>query len=564
AAVAGPDRPLSGLDILAPAERHQLLTTWNNTDAPADSEDAVARIRTVAERTPDSVAVTDDRTGLTYRELMTGADGVAHWLRSRGAGPETRVALLAEAGTDAIVALLGVLAAGAVYVPLDPGSPATRLSELLSDADVRWILVGAGEAALAEELTATDTGVEAVLVENARADRPEKESARPPHPQDLAYVIYTSGSTGRPKGAMVHRAGMANHLLAKIEDLGLTHEDSLVQNAPLTFDVSIWQMLAPLLVGGRVRAVGTGTAADPAALLGTVDREDVSVLEVVPSLLRATLDQWDDGLPVPGLRNLRHLMATGEDLPADLCRRWFERFPHIPITNAYGPAECSDDVAHAMIAAGPFQDGRPVPIGSPVRNTRLHVLGDRLELLPVGVEGDLYVGGAGVGRGYLGDPAKTAAAFLPDPFSGIPGSRMYRTGDRARRRPDGRLEFLGRRDHQVKVRGRRVELGEIQAALRTAAGVLDAVVVLVPAPEGQPQLVGYVAGTADPKTVRTHVMRLLPEFMVPAVVVVLDGLPLSVNGKVDRSALPVPELGVGGVGRGPRGPVEEILCGLFA
>ncbi|MER7570160.1 amino acid adenylation domain-containing protein, partial [Streptomyces sp. NPDC097941] len=539
--VADADRPLTGLDILDPAERHQLLTTWNDTAREeADFEDVVVRIRTIAEGTPDAIAVTDDHGAVTYRELVTRVDGVAQWLWSRGAGPETRVALLAEGGIDAIVAFIGILAAGSAYVPLDPGSPAARVSELLSDAGVRWILAGPGEAVAAEKIAAGSAGaVEAVLVENAWSDALPESTVRKPDRQDLAYVIYTSGSTGRPKGAMVHRAGMANHLLAKIEDLGFTHGDSLIQNAPLTFDVSVWQMLAPLVVGGRVRAVGSATGADPAALFGTVDTESVSVLEVVPSLLRATLDQWDDGLPVPELRGLRHLMATGEDLPADLCRRWFARFPHIPITNAYGPAECSDDVAHAAITSAPLRDGGPVPIGSPVRNTQLHVLGDRLELLPVGVEGDLYVGGAGVGRGYLDDPAKTATAFLPDPFSTIPGSRMYFTGDRVRRRADGQLEFLGRQDHQVKIRGRRVELGEIQAALRAAAGVSDAVVVLVPAPEGQPQLVGYVAGTADPQAVRAHAAGLLPEFMVPAVVVVLDVLPLSVNGKVDRAALPV-------------------------
>ncbi|MFD7631889.1 amino acid adenylation domain-containing protein, partial [Streptomyces sp. NPDC059851] len=571
AAVADPDRPLTRLDILTPTERHRILTTWNDTGAPEGSEDVIARIRAAARRTPDAVAVTDDHTNLTYRELMAQADGVAHWLRSRGAGPEARVALLAEAGADAVVAFVGILAAGAAYVPLDPRSPAARLSELLSDAGVGWILAGRGQAEVAEDLAAGSAGtLESVLVASAAdaasagTDGQEPEPARPPHPQDLAYVIYTSGSTGRPKGAMVHRAGMANHLQAKIEDLAFGDADSLIQNAPLTFDVSVWQMLAPLAVGGRVRAVATGTAADPAALFGIADEEDISVLEVVPSLLRATLDLWDDGLSTPALRGLRHLMATGEDLPADLCRRWFERYPHIPITNAYGPAECSDDVAHALITAGPLSDTRPVPIGSPVRNTQLHVLGDRLELVPVGVEGDLYVGGAGVGRGYLGDPGKTATAFVPDPFSGLPGSRMYRTGDRARRRADGSLEFLGRQDHQVKIRGRRVELGEVQACLRTAPGVSDAVVLLVPTPEGEPQMAGYVAGNADPQAVRAHAMGHLPEFMVPAVVVVLEALPLSVNGKVDRAALPVPEFGAGGVGRGPRSPQEEILCGLFA
>ncbi|MEV4442682.1 amino acid adenylation domain-containing protein, partial [Streptomyces sp. NPDC049577] len=372
-------------------------------------------------------------------------------------------------------------------------------------------------------------------------------------------MLYTSGSTGRPKGAMVHHRGMNNHLLAKVEDLALVSTDTVVQNAPLTFDVSVWQMLAPLVVGGRVLAVGQELAADAVGLFRLVARDGVTVLEVVPSLLRAALDSWDEGAEVPAPAALRHLVVTGEELPGELCRRWFARFPGIPVVNAYGPTECSDDVTHAVITEG--ADGTS-PIGRAIRNTRLYVLSDELQPVPVGVAGDLYVAGVGVGRGYLSDPARTAFTFVADPFA-ADGSRLYRTGDRVRYRPDGQLEFLGRRDAQVKIRGQRVELGEVEARLREAPGVSDAVAAVVAGPGGHPQLVGYLVGTDDERAVRESVAAVLPEHMVPAAFVVLDAVPLTANGKTDRKALPAPDFAAS-TGRAPRTPQEEILCGLFA
>ncbi|WP_253780960.1 condensation domain-containing protein, partial [Goodfellowiella coeruleoviolacea] len=367
-------------------------------------------------------------------------------------------------------------------------------------------------------------------------------------------MIFTSGSTGRPKGAMVHRRGMINHLLAKVEDLALSEGDTVVLSAPLTFDISVWQLLAGLVVGGRVRAVGRETAADPKALFGLAG---MTVLEVVPSLLRAALDLWDSGVAAPEL-GLRWLVVTGEALPWDLCVRWLDRYPGIPLVNAYGPTECSDDVTHALIdqaavahavAAG-AGDGLGVraPIGRAVRNTQLYVLGDDLQPVPVGVVGELYVGGVGVGRGYLGDAARTASTFVANPFG---AGRLYRTGDRVVYRSDGQLEFVERRDFQVKVRGHRIELGEVEAALRSLPGVRDVAVAVVAG-----RLVGYVVGQADLAEVR----GLLPDYMVPSVLVELAALPLTANGKVDRKALPAPVFE--GSGRGPRTRVEEVLCEL--
>ncbi|NUT54060.1 MAG: amino acid adenylation domain-containing protein, partial [Saccharothrix sp.] len=469
------------------------------------------------------------------------------------------VGVLAAPGAGFVSAVLGVLGAGAAYVPLDVRAPAVRTAELVRDNGIGLLVVDPEHRALAREI-----GVEAVVLDGAQ------DTDLAPvlgGPDDLAYVIFTSGSTGKPKGAMVHRRGMVNHLLAKVEDLGLSDRDSVVQNAPLTFDISVWQMLAPLVAGGRVRVVGRETAADPDQLFGLVADERISVLELVPSLLRAALDAWDVVEARPKLPSLRHLVVTGEALPPDLCLRWFARFPTVPLVNAYGPTECSDDVTHAFVTVEDAVGTARVPIGRAVRNTSLYVLGDDLSPVPTGVPGELYVGGVGVGRGYLGDPKRTAVTFTADPFS---GGRMYRTGDRVVRREDGQLEFLERRDHQVKVRGHRIELGEIETTLRGLSGIADAAVQVAPDASGGKRLVGYVvaANGRSLGDLRARLAEVLPEYLVPSVFVELPKLPLTAHGKVDRKAL-VPPLGhapdfTAGASRAPRSPRERVLCEVVA
>ncbi|MER5938606.1 amino acid adenylation domain-containing protein [Streptomyces sp. NPDC001928] len=562
-----PALPLARLDVTAPAtlagsgtpgELGGLLGTWDPS-IPEESLGVVERVRAVADRIPDEPAVTDTATSLTYRELVETAGGLSVRLTAAGVTTGSVIAMLADPGVPFVTGVLGVLGAGGAYLPLDPAAPAARNAGLLRDSGAGYLLVGGAYEAQAREIAGDVT---VLALEDALTDR-----AVPPTVGgglDLAYVMFTSGSTGRPKGAMVQRSGMVNHLWAKVGDLDLAAGEVVVQNAPLTFDVSVWQMLAPLLVGGRVRVSGTEMAADPAGLFGMVREERVAVLEVVPSLLRAALDAWDLDGRAPELPDLRWLMVTGEALPADLCERWHARYPHIPLMNAYGPTECSDDVTHAVIRAGDDLGGR-VPIGGAVRNTRLHVLSDELQPVPVGVPGELYVGGAGVGRGYLDDPARTAGTFMADPFAG-PGTRMYRTGDRVIQRPDGQLEFIERRDHQVKIRGRRVELGEIEAAVRGLGQVTDAAVAVVPDASGNPRLVGYLTGPGvDAGQVRDELAQLLPAYMIPATWLVLDAMPLTPNGKLDRKALPLPErTDETQQARAPRDEREEILCGILA
>ncbi|WP_405583994.1 amino acid adenylation domain-containing protein [Streptomyces sp. NBC_01092] len=562
-----PALPLARIDVTAPAtlagsgtpgELGGLLGTWDPS-IPEESLGVVERVRAVADRIPDEPAVTDGTTSRTYRELVETAGGLSVRLTAAGMTTGSVIAMLADPGVPFVTGVLGVLGAGGAYLPLDPAAPAARNAGLLRDSGAGYLLVGTAYEAQAREIAGDVT---VVVLEDALTDR-----AVPPTVGgglDLAYVMFTSGSTGRPKGAMVQRSGMVNHLWAKVGDLDLAAGEVVVQNAPLTFDVSVWQMLAPLLVGGRVRVSGTEMAADPAGLFAMVREERMAVLEVVPSLLRAALDAWDVEGRAPELPDLRWLMVTGEALPADLCERWHARYPQVPLMNAYGPTECSDDVTHAVIRAGDDLGGR-VPIGGAVRNTRLYVLSDELQPVPVGVPGELYVGGAGVGRGYLDDPARTAGTFMADPFAG-PGTRMYRTGDRVIQRPDGQLEFIERRDHQVKIRGRRVELGEIEAAVRGLDQVTDAAVAVVPDASGNPRLVGYLTGPGvDAGQVRDELAQLLPAYMIPATWLVLDAMPLTPNGKLDRKALPLPErTDETQQARAPRDEREEILCGILA
>ncbi|KAA2254443.1 amino acid adenylation domain-containing protein [Solihabitans fulvus] len=562
--VADQDRRIGELDILDPAERQRLLIDWNCTGRADDLDGVVQQVRSIARRRPDAVAVVDDRATLTYGEVAGRASALSRALAADGVGTGSIVGILADRSVRVPVAVLGVLGAGGAYVPLDPRAPMSRVAGLLADSGARWLLTEPARADQARELVAETGEPIEVVVLGEDTDPAADLYPVAGRPADLAYVIFTSGSTGRPKGAMVHRAGMVNHLLAKVEDLALSEVDSVVQNAPLTFDISVWQMLAGLVAGGRVRVIGEDTALDPLGLFERVATERISVLEVVPSLLRTALDAWDAGAPSVALPALRWLMVTGEALPEQVCRRWFDRYPDIPLVNAYGPTECSDDVTHAVLTPATLAAGATVPIGRAIRNTSLYVLDELLEPVPAGVAGELCVGGVGVGHGYLGDAVKTASAFVPDPFAERPGARLYRTGDRVRYRADGQLEFLGRRDHQVKIRGQRIELGEVEAALRAVPGVTDTVVTVSPDPAGQHRLVGYLVGAVDAQRVRGELAAVLPEAMVPSALVALDALPLTSNGKVDRKALPEPDFGAGSGGRPPRTPQEEILCGVFA
>ncbi|MFZ1007691.1 MAG: amino acid adenylation domain-containing protein, partial [Candidatus Sulfotelmatobacter sp.] len=563
-----PDCPVTELSIFSLAERQRLLVEWNRTEAEVAREVCFPELfQRQAGKTPDAVAVFTQRSQVTYRELNQQANRLARYLRSWGVGLETVVALLLGRGSEFLTCMLAVFKAGGAYLPLDPHHPLLRQLQLLQQSGVRHVI---STSEWARELAATvPPGVQVIDIEAAsgleEADSDLPALCRPSH---LAYVIYTSGSTGTPKGAMVEHLGMLNHLYAKVRDLQLSESDVVAQTASQAFDISVWQFLAVLLVGGRVRIVSEEVAVDPAQLMMEIDAAKISIAEMVPSMLRAGLEEMESGATTgPDLSSLRRLLLTGEALPPELVRRWLNHYPEVPLLNAYGPTECSDDVAHHCISSEADLGRVYTPIGRPIVNTRLYVLDERLQPVAIGVPGELYVGGICVGRGYQNDAARTAETFIPDLYATEEGVRLYRTGDVVRWLPRGEIVFLGRRDHQVKIRGFRIELGEIEALLESQAGVKQALVLAQADQRENQRLVAYVAVREEitPEQLEQGLKQRLPEYMVPAVYVLLPSMPLTPNGKIDRQALPAVELGMGGEECyvAPRTPVEEILCGIW-
>ncbi|MDD9965432.1 MAG: non-ribosomal peptide synthetase, partial [Myxococcales bacterium] len=462
---------------------------------------------------------------------------LSNGLSARGVTRDQRVAILLPRGLDFITAMLAIQRAGAAFLPLDVRHPASRTKQIL-DASSAVITL--------------DQAMFASLLRTPAPPQPFGER----RPADLAYVMYTSGSTGTPKGVMVEHRGMLNHILAKISDLGMNEVDALAQNGPPTFDIIVWQCLAPLVVGGRVVVFPDDVAESPSNLLSQVTSQAVTVLQVVPSMLRALLDE-----PATTLPSLRWIVPTGEALPTDLCRRWLARHAQIPLLNTYGSTECSDDQCHyAIHRLGKADEAVAVAsLGTPIRNLTAYVLDERLSIVPTGVVGELYIGGIGVGRGYLNDPEKTARAFIPDPY-GDKGARLYRTRDLVRRRADGNLEFIGRSDDVIKLHGFRMEPGEIVAALTSHEHVASAVVVA-----REQRLVAYVVGDARAPELKRFLGERLPHYMVPATFCFLDALPLSENGKLDATQLPAPDRATGGEQEliPPRTTAEKTLARIW-
>ncbi len=535
-AVADPGRPVSTLDILGPDERALVLDGFNDTaaDFPAGAT-LPGLIQEQVARTPDAVAVSLDGRTLTYAELNARANRVAHRLRGLGVGPETLVGICAERSPELVVGLLGVLKAGGAYVPLDPDYPVERLSFMLSDAAAPVLLV---QQSLRDLLPGTR-----MLV----LDDPAEWEAQPgtdpeplAGPGNTAYVIYTSGSTGRPKGvANAHRA-VVNRLDWMQRAYGLDGTDTVLQKTPAGFDVSVWEFFWPLLTGARLVLARPGGHKDAGYLRDVLVAESITTAHFVPSMLTVFLAE--DG--IEACRALRLVVCSGEELPVATAQRLTARLPGCELHNLYGPTEAAIDVSSWHCRPVELAGRNTVPIGAPIQNLRLYVLDRHGDPAPVGVPGELHIGGVGVARGYHRRPALTAEKFVPDPYGGEPGGRLYRTGDLARWRPDGTVEFLGRIDSQVKLRGLRIELGEIETTLLAQPGVAQAAVVVREDAPGDQRLAGYLVAAAgtelDPAALRTALKTTLPDYMVPAALVPLDALPLTPNGKLDRKALPAP------------------------
>jgi amino acid adenylation domain-containing protein len=487
-----------------------------------------------ARRRPDLVAAAHGEERLTYGELNARANRVARGLLAAGVRRETVVAVMMERNLDWMVSVLAVLKAGGVYLPLEPHFPPDRIERVLERAGCRLALSEPRSSAALDRAVARLGGARRLFVGEVLQEPLSGENVDIDVAADqLAYIYFTSGSTGEPKGAMCEHAGMLNHLLAKIDDLGVEEGGVVAQTAPQCFDISLWQLMSALLVGGRTLIVEQEAVLDVERFLDRVVDGHVSVLQVVPSYLDAVLsylEQRPRALP-----DLRCVSVTGEAVKKELVQRWFAVNPDIPLVNAYGLTETSDDTNHEVMTVAP--DHASVPVGRPISNVHVYVVDEALEPVPLGAVGEIVFSGVCVGRGYVNDPERTQAAFMFDPHRR--GARLYRSGDFGRWLPDGKLEFLGRRDAQVKVSGFRIEIGEVENALLKADGVRDGAVVVVERAERGPFLVGFCSGPrpVDVEAVRAALGRTLPPYMVPTVLLWQPTLPLTPNGKIDRKAL---------------------------
>ncbi len=566
---AQPSRRVAALPLLDAEERQRIIVDWNATAVNYPREVTLPQLfeRQVTQ-SPDGCALVFGGETLTYHEFNARANHLAHWLRKRGVGAETLVGVCLERSFEMVIALYGILKAGGAYLPLDPELPAERIGFLIEDAGLDVVLtqrrwkhsIPAGRA----EIGVLDTDEMRLELEPAHNLQPRAG------PDNAAYVIYTSGSTGQPKGVLITHRSVCNRLLWMQEAHRLAPEDRVLQKTPYSFDVSVWEFFWPLQTGARLVIAPPGTHRENAELVKLIAREKITVLHFVPSPLETFLEEPGSG----ELASIRMVFCSGEALSAPLTARALARLPWAEWHNLYGPTEAAVDVTWWRCEHG--LERATAPIGRPIANTQTYILDPRLEPVPIGAVGELYLGGVQLARGYLKRPSLTAERFVPSPFANSPGERLYRTGDLVRHLPDGNIEFLGRLDHQVKIRGLRIELGEIESVLARHPAVQGAVALAIPDPRrgagaDAKRLIAYIAPRTpvSPGELRKWLRGQLAEYMIPSAFITLAAAPLTASGKIDRKRLPRPdtlldEPDVNNVYAPPRTAAEELLVILWS
>ena len=557
---ANPDQALSQLPLLTDAER-RLIFEWNQTGRDYPSDKCLHQLfEEQVERSPDAVAVSDETKTLSYSELNARANQLAHHLRDVGIVPEMRVGLLAERSTEMIVGILGILKAGAAFVPLDPQQPFERISFMLADVQSPLVVT---QQHLAEKVPAN-----VAFIIQLDADGEESRAYSRENPpcevaaENVAYVIYTSGSTGQPKGVLVEHRHLCNTMFAAQEALEFNDTDVMTCIAPFAFDIFYFELLTPLLAGAQCRLVTSRELLDANLIAGILEK--ATCIQAVPALMKQILNSLRTDHQY---EHVRHVFTGGEAIAPDLLREMQRGFPSAQLNVLYGPTEATIICSHYRVTNA--ETLRHQLIGAPLGNMRLHLLDAHGNLVPVGVAGEIHIGGACVTRGYLNRPELTAEKFIPDPFSEEAGARLYKSGDLARYLPDGNIEFIGRSDEQIKVRGFRVEPGEIGAVLGSHPAVREQIVIGREDTPGDKRLVAYVVveQTLDAGELRVFLKERLPEYMIPSAFVFLDSLPLTPNGKVDRNALPAPDAArpeLQAALIAPRTATEERVAAVYA
>ena len=531
--VADPTQHIADFMLLSESERKQ-VTQWNSTEKHYAAETLQLAFEVQVELTPDADAIHFGRNKLTYNELNQRANQLAHYLRQLEVGPGTLIGICMERSLELVISLFGILKAGAAYVPIDPSYPKERIAYIMQDAHVPVLLT---QDRLKAHLPASEAHI---IIEKSDGQKIMQMSTDNPLPvasmDDLAYVIYTSGSTGRPKGAMNTHRGINNRLQWMQDAYQLEANERVLQKTPFSFDVSVWEFFWPLLYGAQLVLAKPDGHRDTEYLAKVIQEQQITTIHFVPSMLRAFLD-------TPGVEactSLQRVICSGEALPYELQQAFFKCYPHTALYNLYGPTEAAIDVTAWKCQRTSSE--QVVPIGYPIANTQIYLLDAHQQLVPAGIPGELYIGGTGVASGYLNQPELTRERFIADPFSSTENARLYKTGDRARYLPDGAIVYLGRNDDQVKLRGMRIEPGEIEAALLKHPAVQQCVVIAREDTPGDQRLVAYSIAqpgtTVTANELRSHTKELLPDVMIPSAFVQLEAFPLQPNGKLDRRALP--------------------------